>query len=198
MADDRQVGLFVGRFQPLHEGHRRVIESVTGEVDALVVVVGSAGSSHAPSDPFTGGERVEMLLRTVETAETAAPVHPVPLRDVDRNAVWVSHVRSMCPAFDVVYSHNPLVVRLFREAGVPVGTFPTFDRDRYEGTRIRRLMRTGGEWRHLVPDAAVDVIETVGGVERLRDLDAADDADADAGSVPGTPAAADGQSQRDD
>lgn len=189
MVDERERGLFVGRFQPFHDGHRRAIETIADEVDELVVAVGSAGRSHALENPFTGGERVEMVLRAVEVADVSIPVHPIPLRDVDRNAVWVSHVRSQCPPFSVVYSHNPLVVRLFREAGVPVGTFPTYDRDRYEGTRIRRLMREGGDWRTLVPDPVAVVVDRADGVTRLRDLDA-DDAPGTEGPPPGTPEAA--------
>ncbi|PSQ39324.1 nicotinamide-nucleotide adenylyltransferase [Halobacteriales archaeon SW_12_71_31] len=191
MAEERERGLFVGRFQPLHEGHRRVIETLSGEVDELLVGVGSAGRSHSVDDPYTGGERVEMVLRTVEATDVAAPVHPIPLRDVDRNAVWVSHVRSLCPEFSVVYSHNPLVVRLFREAGVPVGAFPTYDRERLEGTRIRRRMLDGEPWRDLVPDPVVDVVEAVDGVERLRRVDRDDAADVDVDRVPGTPDAGD-------
>ena len=186
MAVERDRGLFVGRFQPFHEGHRRVVETVAEEVDELLVVVGSAGRSHTVDNPFTGGERVEMVLRAVAAADVDIPVHPVPLRDVERNAVWVSHVRSLCPDFSVVYSHNPLVVRLFREAGVPVGSFPTYDRERYEGTRIRRAMLDGEQWRPLVPDPVAAVVDEVDGVKRLRRVDR-DDA-AGVASVPGTPA----------
>ncbi len=184
MAVERDRGLFVGRFQPFHGGHRRVVETVAREVDELVVVVGSAGRSHSVDDPFTGGERVEMVLRAVEAADVDIPVHPIPLRDVERNAVWVSHVRSLCPDFSVVYSHNPLVVRLFREADVPVGSFPTFDRERYEGTRIRRAMLDGDPWRPLVPDPVAAVIDEVNGVQRVRRVDDDDGTDAADDTAP--------------
>jgi nicotinamide-nucleotide adenylyltransferase len=187
MVDERTRGLFVGRFQPLHDGHRRVLETVSESVDELLVGVGSAGRSHSVDNPYTGGERVEMVLRTAEAADVTGPVHPIPLRDVDRNAVWVSHVRSLCPDFSVVYSHNPLVVRLFREAGVSVDAFPTYERERYEGTRIRRRMLDGDSWRELVPDPVASVVEDVDGVERIRRIDREDAAGVD--RVPGTPEA---------
>ncbi len=41
----------------------------------------------------------------------------------------------MCPDFDVAYSNNPLVVRLFEEAGIEVRQSPMFDRDRLEAAR---------------------------------------------------------------
>jgi nicotinamide-nucleotide adenylyltransferase len=74
----------------------------------------------------------------------------------------------MTPAFDAVYANNPLVTRLFEEAGHDVRDVDMYDRDRLEGTRIRAAMVEGGEWRHLVPDPVVSVIGEIGGVERIR------------------------------
>jgi len=159
-------GCFIGRFQPFHLGHRRVAEAIGGDLGGLVVVIGSAGASHSVADPFTGGERVRMVRRAL--SDLGVTIYAVPVEDVDRHAVWVRHVESMTPAFDVVYANNSLVVRLFEEAGRTVRRVEMYDRDRLEGTRIREAMIAGEEWRHLVPDPVVAVIEDVDGVERLR------------------------------
>jgi nicotinamide-nucleotide adenylyltransferase len=159
-------GCFIGRFQPFHLGHRRVAEAIEADLDGLVVAIGSAGRSHSMKDPFTGGERVRMVRRALSDLDPA--VYAVPVEDVNRHAVWVRHVESMTPAFDVVYANNPLVVRLFKEAARTVRQVEMHDRDRLEGTRIREAMIAGEEWRHLVPDPVVAVIEDVDGVERIR------------------------------
>jgi nicotinamide-nucleotide adenylyltransferase len=159
-------GFFIGRFQPYHGGHQKVVEQIAAEVDELVVGIGSAGDSHAPDDPFTGGERVMMLTRALVDLDVVTYV--VPIEDLDRNAVWVSHVQSMCPHFDVAYSNNPLVIRLFEEAGVRVEQSPMYNRREYEGTRIRERMARGDSWREFVPDPVAAVIEEIGGVERLQ------------------------------
>jgi nicotinamide-nucleotide adenylyltransferase len=159
-------GCFVGRFQPFHLGHRRVVASATDDVDELVVVIGSAGASHSVHDPFTGGERVEMVRRALSGLDLVT--YAVPVEDVDRHAIWVSHVESMTPAFDAVYANNPLVTRLFEEAGHDVRDVDMYDRDRLEGTRIREAMVEDEEWQHLVPDPVVSVIREIGGVERIR------------------------------
>jgi nicotinamide-nucleotide adenylyltransferase len=180
-------GFTVGRFQPYHAGHHRLVKRIAEEVDELVVAVGSADASHTRHDPFTGGERVVMLSKVL--ADLDLQTYVVPIEDVDRHAVWVSHVRSMCPPFDVAYSNNSLVTRLFEEAGVEVRTSPMYDRDELEGTEVRRRMVDGGDWRSLVPDAVVDVIEAVDGPSRVRQVGAPDGAmngDADDGS--GAPA----------
>jgi nicotinamide-nucleotide adenylyltransferase len=165
-------GCFLGRFQPFHLGHRRVVETIESDIDGLVVAIGSAGRSHSVDDPFTGGERVRMVRRALSDIDPT--IYAVPVEDVNRHAVWVRHVESMTPAFDVVYANNPLVIRLFEEAGRTVRRVAMHDRDRLEGTRIREAMSTGEEWRHLVPDPVVSVIEDIDGVERIRAVDDTD------------------------
>jgi nicotinamide-nucleotide adenylyltransferase len=161
-------GFFIGRFQPFHRGHRHVVEQIADEVDELVVGIGSAGESHKPDDPFTGGERVMMLTRALVDLDLVTYV--VPIEDIERNAVWVSHVQSMCPHFDVAYSNNPLVIRLFQEAGIEVRQSPMYNRDEFEGTRIRRRMERGETWEDVVPEPVRAVIEEIDGVERLQQV----------------------------
>ena len=159
-------GFYIGRYQPFHHGHRHMIEEIAAEVDELVLGIGSAGDSHTTRNPFTAGERVMMVTKAVEELDVTTYV--VPIEDLDRNSVWVSHVQSMTPRFDVAYSNNPLVVRLFEEAGVEVRQSPMFRRDVLEGTELRERMIRGRDWTDLVPDAVVDVIREVDGVKRIR------------------------------
>ncbi|TKX55253.1 nicotinamide-nucleotide adenylyltransferase [Halorubrum sp. SP3] len=159
-------GFYIGRYQPFHDGHQHMVEEIASEVDELVLGIGSAGDSHTTRNPFTAGERVMMVTKSVERLDVTTYV--VPIEDLDRNSVWVSHVQSMTPRFDVAYSNNPLVVRLFEEAGVEVRQSPMFRRDVLEGTELRERMIRGRDWEDLVPDAVVDVIREVDGVERIR------------------------------
>lgn len=159
-------GFYIGRFQPYHDGHHAMVERITDEVDELVLGIGSADDSHTTHDPFTAGERIMMITKAV--AEFDLTTYVVPLEDINRNAVWVSHVQSMCPDFDVAYSNNPLVVRLFEEGGIEVRQSPMFDRDRLEGSEIRQRMIHDESWRDRVPDSVVDVIEEIHGVKRLQ------------------------------
>ncbi|MGB9902904.1 nicotinamide-nucleotide adenylyltransferase [Methanothrix sp.] len=161
-------GFYIGRFQPYHMGHHLVLEQISREVDEIIVGIGTAQISHTVTDPFTAGERIAMIYGALR--ELGRWFYIIPLPDINRNAVWVSHVKSMTPPFEVVYSNNPLVVELFTEAGMEVRRPPMYRREIYSGTVIRRLMIEGGDWRHLVPDAVAKVIEEIKGVERLRNI----------------------------
>jgi nicotinamide-nucleotide adenylyltransferase len=50
-----------------------------------------------------------------------------------------------------------------------------FHRQKYSGTEIRRQMLEGDEWKKLVPNAVVDVIAEIDGVNRLRNVSSDDD-----------------------
>jgi nicotinamide-nucleotide adenylyltransferase len=174
-------GFFIGRFQPFHDGHRRVVETIADEVDELVIGIGSAGESHSVHDPFTAGERIMMITKTIFEHDMDLVTYTVPIEDIERNSVWVSHVQSLCPRFDVIYSHNPLVIRLFEEAGLEVEEFPMYSRDRLEGTRIREAIVDDEEWRPLVPDPVEGVIDEIDGAARLRKIAGSDASDGGTG-----------------
>jgi len=159
-------GFYIGRFQPYHNGHHQMVEEIADAVDELVLGIGSAGDSHSPRNPFTAGERIMMVTKTVSKLDITT--YAVPIEDLDRNSVWVSHVQSMSPKFDVAYSNNPLVIQLFEEAGVPVEQSPMFDRDILEGAELRERMIHGDSWERLVPDPVAETIHEIDGLERIR------------------------------
>jgi nicotinamide-nucleotide adenylyltransferase len=159
---------YIGRFQPFHNGHLKVIRQIAREVDELVIGIGSAQMSHTPENPFTAGERILMISRSLEKLDLYFYVIPIP--DIYRNAEWVAHVHSMTPPFSVAYTNNPLVSRLFYESGYEVKHSPMYNRHEYSGTEIRRRMLAGESWEKLVPRAVVDVVEEVHGVDRLKQV----------------------------
>lgn len=168
-------GILIGRFQPPHKGHVEVVKQILREVDELIVGIGSAQESHTLENPFTAGERMLMLSRAlVEAGIDLSRVHIIPIPDVNNHAIWVAHVVSLSPPFSVVYSGNPLVQRLFKEAGFEVRTLPMFKRRIYWGAEIRNRMIKGKRWEDLVPKAVLEVMREIKAVERLKDLSRTD------------------------
>jgi len=166
-------GFYIGRFQPYHYGHQSVIEHIAEEVDEIVIGIGSAQLSHTPGNPYTAGERVLMITRALEQS-VSLPFYVIPIEDIQRNALWVSHARAISPPFNAVYSSNPLVVRLFNEAGTEVISPEMYIRENYSGTEIRRRMLAGDDWASLVPSVVADVINEIDGVGRLHDVSKSD------------------------
>lgn len=159
---------YIGRFQPYHNGHQYILEGIAEVADEIIIGIGSAQLSHEPENPFTAGER--MLMITGALKDAGCPIYVIPIEDIRRNALWVAHVRSMAPPFDLVYSGNPLVVRLFEEEGVEVESPAMYERESHSGTEIRRRILAGEPWEGLVPPAVVKVIGEIDGERRIRQI----------------------------
>jgi nicotinamide-nucleotide adenylyltransferase len=163
-------GLLIGRYQPFHKGHLEVIRNIQKEVDDLIIGIGSAQISHTLENPFTAGERMTMISNTLRDEGISRCIYIIPIPDLWNNALWVNHVKSLTPNFQVVYTGNSLAKRLFKENGMEVREQPLFKRGKYSGTEVRRRMLAKGDWKSLVPPAVVSVIEEIKGVERLEDI----------------------------
>ncbi|MGY5854860.1 MAG: nicotinamide-nucleotide adenylyltransferase [Candidatus Thorarchaeota archaeon] len=154
------VSLFVGRFQPVHKGHIHTIKQILDIDDELIIVVGSAQHSHTPDNPFTGGERIMFLKHALK--EEGVPldrVYIIPVPDININPLWIAHVTSLVPYFDIAYSHNPLVKKLFEDAGVKVDETELLKRNTYSAKHVRDLLRWDGEWEPLVPDIVAELMK---------------------------------------
>ena len=161
--------LVIGRFQPLHRGHLEMIRQCAADSEHLTIGIGSAQYSHDPDNPFTAGERYEMISETMRE-EGVGNFCIVPVEDLNRYSVWVAHVVSMSPPFSAIYSNNPFTRRLFQEAGFDVKDSPLYNRAVYSGTEVRRRMLADEDWRSLVPNAVAEFIDTIDGVNRLKDI----------------------------
>src|SRR4030042_3844141 len=127
--------LFVGRFQPFHHRHHYAIKKLLKRFKEGVSVRGSSEDSFSPENPFTCGERLEMVLACFTKSELARMVI-VPVPDVNDNRVWVDHVFGHIPTVNEVYSNNQLVKMLFSKQGILVKQVDFYDRGPKEGSNI--------------------------------------------------------------
>ncbi|MEM2082180.1 MAG: nicotinamide-nucleotide adenylyltransferase [Candidatus Bathyarchaeia archaeon] len=170
------VGLYVGRFQPFHAGHLKAIGHMLERMDELIIAVGSAQYSHTSRDPFTAGERIAMIRLALDEAKFDRSKYMIiPIPDVGVHAIWVSHLLSYVPKFDVCFTNEPLTSRLFKEAGLKVEAIPFFDRGVYSAREIRRRILKGEDWRALLPPSVANFIESIGGIQRIRDISRSDE-----------------------
>ncbi len=155
----------------MHKGHLSVIHYILDEFSELIIVIGSAQISHELNNPLTSGERIEMLkLALNEVGIDSKRIFVVPVSDVYAHSLWVGLVKSICPAFNVVFSNESLTRRLFKESGYDVRTIPFFKREVYSATEVRRRMLTGENWEELVPNSVAIFLKEIDCVARLREL----------------------------
>ena len=164
-------GILIGRMQPVHNGHMQVIDKILDEVDEIIIGIGSAQLSHELKDPFTAGERIVMMSQALAERDVdSSRYYIIPMQDINFNAIWVSHVKMLTPPFSIVYSGNPLVKQLFQEESFEVRQPPLYDRLHLSGSEVRRRILAGENWQELVPNATIELLDEINGIERLKNL----------------------------
>jgi nicotinamide-nucleotide adenylyltransferase len=161
-------GLLVGRYQPFHLGHLAVVREIREAHPAaeLILGIGSAQESYTWKNPFTAGERIEMVSRALRAAHIDG-VLSVPLPDIQRHALWVRYTESLLPPFERVYTNNPLTRLLFEQAGYRVERPKLVDRARFEGETVRDHLARDRGWRPLVPPTVARYLAELGAPARL-------------------------------
>jgi nicotinamide-nucleotide adenylyltransferase len=168
-------GLYVGRFQPFHLGHGYHVNYVLGEVEEIIIAVGSPQLSHELNDPFTTGERISMIrLALLEMGVSFSKYYIIPIPDANTHAIWTAQVITYSPSFDIVYSNDPLTCRLFKETGIKVKNVPLFRREMYSATEARRRILSNQNWEELLHKNVAKFIKQIDGDHRIRELAGSD------------------------
>jgi len=168
-AKKRKQALFVGRFQPFHNGHLDVILRALKKEDRLIIVIGSAEKNHESDNPFTASERFQMIEAALSDAGIKRDRYClIPVRNVENFILWTAHVDQYIPPVYKVYTGSPIVKELHKA----YGKYKIEDVKMISGitgTLIRQKMLKGDEsWKKLVPGVVADLIVKWKGVERLK------------------------------
>lgn len=105
-----KVGVFIGRFQPVHIGHVDALKQAASRCDVLLILVGSANACRSIKNPWTFRERSQMLVQKLHPTGIGdyviRPVNDYPYNDPQ----WISDVRE---TVDSVYHSSINEIILF-------------------------------------------------------------------------------------
>ncbi len=161
--------LFIGRFQPFHLGHLKLITHIYDQHITLQIGVGSSQYHHTLQNPFDYHERTEMIQRSLKDSEiNRFLLYAVP--DIHDPTHWVEHVQRIIPDFNQVVTTNSFTKQLFEEKGYLIIEPPLFQRSQLSGKHIRHCIIKNKTWNHLVPEAVFDYIHEINGVQRLQEI----------------------------
>lgn len=159
--EPKKKALFIGRFQPFHNGHLHALQGILKDGYQVILALGSTQESHTLMNPLTVQERKEIIKAVwPEVGE----IYEVP--DINDDRAWVSHVESIVPEFGPVYSGSEYVQKLFKEHGghevIPV--------DFLEGvsaTKVRDLVIKGEGYEDFLPQATLEYLRQINFGDRL-------------------------------
>lgn len=89
-----QYAIVIGRFQPVHFGHQRLIEEALRAAERVIVVVGSDRKPRSVKNPFTFDERERMVRASLRGAEQMR-VSVIGVGDSPYNdQLWIASIQS--------------------------------------------------------------------------------------------------------
>jgi bifunctional NMN adenylyltransferase/nudix hydrolase len=92
MSKEFDLLVFVGRFQPFHNEHKRIIDIALEKSENVLVLIGSAGKTRTIRNPFTYEERKEFISETFQTNRLIVQ----PLYDKTYNeTAWTKQVQDI-------------------------------------------------------------------------------------------------------
>ncbi|MFC1742160.1 nicotinamide-nucleotide adenylyltransferase [Nanoarchaeota archaeon] len=157
--------LILGRFQPFHNGHLKVIQDAHKEDRHITIVLGSSQEKDTNRNPFSADERRQMITRTLNPINIEVAFIEVP--DIQCDNSYIKHVEKHLKSKpDRIITENQKTYNLFTEAGYNVQLT-----ERYFGisaSDIRRRISTGQEWKDRVPPQVTEYLKEIDGIERIK------------------------------
>lgn len=173
-----QSALYIGRFQPFHNGHLSVIEEILKENDRVIIVIGSAEKNYLTNDPMTAGERYMLIEAALKEAKVPAEKYCIiPVRNVNNYGLWVNHINIHVPEYDRLYTGSRIVKACFegkydkQHRENKVGP-EIIDIDRniipVSATQVRQAILNKEHWENLVPKAVAELLKKWEIIRRLE------------------------------
>lgn len=159
--------LYIGRFQPFHKGHLKVIKTIYKDYDQIIIGIGSSQYNNTYDNPFTSSEREQMIKETLN-ANKIKNYKIILIPDIHNPPKWVDHVLSIYSDFDIVVTNSEFVNFLFTEKGFKVLNTELFEKEKLSGNVIRKKINKNEKWEHLVPKQVVNIIKEKNGENRIR------------------------------
>jgi nicotinamide-nucleotide adenylyltransferase len=163
-------GLFVGRFQPFHLGHLATVKFALSRVEELIIVIGSAQTSHEMRNPFTAGERIRMIKDSlvVDSGLDMKRILLIPVADIYMHSLWTHQIDILVPKYNVVFTNDIFTALLFKQREIEVIEPSLYRRKELSATEIRSKMAKDEDWKKLVTFQTAKVVEDIHGVERIK------------------------------
>jgi len=183
-----KLGVIIGRFQPIHNGHiKNVISPALQASDYVLFLLGSANRSTNSKNPFTFEERREMILAAVAELDESYPEKCKfsPINDYEYNPnSWLAEVQAEVDkgvaAFE--FLNKEAEVTLFGSkkdsSSYYLDLFPQWkvwlgspeSTGKFSATNVRHHMWRGKYPGHLVPQAVSNWLTKFSYTEKYRTL----------------------------
>ena len=81
------IGLYIGRFQPFHNGHRKIVDTMLRENEHIVILIWL--SHWISNNPYSYSDRLHFFTHTYPN-EDSLEIYPLQDEDTDRD--WIQSI----------------------------------------------------------------------------------------------------------
>lgn len=82
----KKLAVVIGRFQPFHNAHKKLIEFAKAQADEICIILGSKDTPLSLKNPFSVLQRVDMIDATFGCTNIAA------IADIESDREWVKAI----------------------------------------------------------------------------------------------------------
>jgi len=160
--------IFVGRFQPFHNGHLAAIKWILKRENQIFIIIGSAQESLTKDNPFSFKERREMIKRTL-LAENIKNFKIFGIEDLSDDVFWAENIFKITKLKQkevTVFTQNFWTKKCFEQIGVKVKPHPMFF-NKLSATKIREKIRQNKKLGKLLPKEVLKYFKEIKGRERI-------------------------------
>tara|TARA_Y100001970_G_scaffold284809_1_gene402981 strand:+ start:11051 stop:11665 length:615 start_codon:yes stop_codon:yes gene_type:complete len=172
----------LGRFQPLHYGHTKMIQAADSYRNEnlpdsdIIISIGSANQPQNLRNPWTHIEREEMISTWLDSSGiNRYKICSIP--DIEDPPRWVKHAEKYHGISGVLFTSDLSTSELYVASGWDVVMMALSDRERLEGWRVRETARMLSTIQDedairevlgsLMPISAIEYLISTGGLHRL-------------------------------
>lgn len=172
--------LYIGRFQPFHNGHLEIIKEILKKYDRVIITIGSAEKNFLPKNPLTAGERIELIESSLKENKISPEKYLIiPIRNVNNYGLWVNHLNTYLPPYEHLYTGSSIVKACFQgkynKESFEKNLEPkiTEIKERHfniSATKIREAILNDKKWEQMVSKSVAKKLKEWNIKKRLEDI----------------------------
>lgn len=148
----KEKAIYVGRFQPFHNGHLHAIGQIQNDgIKQIVIGIGSCQEAQTEKNPFSYLERKAMIEKVLPNVKI------IPIPDFNNLKLWSEYIQYKAAEVTTIYTGNNWTAKAFAKTGIKVKKLKYISPA--NGTIIRNKIKQGEDISKDVPKGIYEYVK---------------------------------------